>query len=231
MSDHDHHHHDDHHHDDHHHGHENDQGLSGALRYLRHAPQMWRSEINDAVIDLVAPISGEVVVDVGAGMGPGTMLAAGRGASVTAVEPTPFLRRILTLRRALKRRRNRITVLDGAAEHLPVSDAAADAVWAVNTMHHWVNVDDAVAELARVLKPGGRVVLVDEDFTNPDHPDHERFGRSHDGDDGDHHGFTMVDATAMGDRLRQVGLVDVEAAERPVAGRPAIVVTASAADA
>ena len=34
-----------------HHGHENDQGVRGALRYLRWLPQMWRSAINDAVVD------------------------------------------------------------------------------------------------------------------------------------------------------------------------------------
>ena len=47
---------------------------------------MWRSEVNDAVIDLVAPVAGETVVDIGAGMGPGTVRAGARGASVVAVE-------------------------------------------------------------------------------------------------------------------------------------------------
>ncbi len=43
---------------DRHHGHENDQGIRGALRYLRSLPQMWRSAINDAVVDLIDPRPG-----------------------------------------------------------------------------------------------------------------------------------------------------------------------------
>ena len=56
-------------HGDRHHGHENDQGIRGALRYLRWLPQLWRSAINDAVVDLVDPQPGERGVDIGAGMG------------------------------------------------------------------------------------------------------------------------------------------------------------------
>lgn len=221
---HDHHDHHDHQNHGHSHGHDNDQGIRGALRYLRFAPKMWRSEINTAVLDMVDPVGEERVLDVGAGMGAGTVIAARAGASVAAVEPTPFLRRVLQLRRLLQRNRSNIEIIDGTAERLGVDDDSIDAVWAVNTMHHWVDVEQGVAEIARVVRPGGRVVLVDEDFTDPAHPDHDRFGSSN---EGEHHGFTMVDATAMGTALSAVGLVDVDAEKRTVGGRPAIVVTAA----
>lgn len=214
-------------HHDHGHGHESDQGVKAMLRYLRWAPQLWRSEINDAVVALVEPAAGEMVLDIGAGLGAGTIRAAQAGASVVAVEPTPFLRRLLTIRRTFTRSRKLITVVDGAAEHLPVGSQTVDALWAVNTMHHWVDADVAAAEITRVLVPGGRVVLVDEDFENPDHPEFERFGAK--AGDHDHHGFTMVDAAQMGDRLRAVGLVDVVAGERQLADRPVIAVSARAA--
>lgn len=206
------------------HGHENDQGVRGMLRYLRWAPSMWRSDINTAVIDMVDAQAGETVVDVGAGMGAGAMAAARGGASVIAVEPTPFLRRVLTARRLLQRSRSRIEVADGSAEQLPVDDSSIDAIWAVNTMHHWVDVEQGVAEIDRTLRPGGRVVLVDEDFQDPTHPDHDRFGSDA---EGEHHGFTMVDANQMGGLLSAVGLANVDASKRTIAGRPAIVVTAT----
>jgi SAM-dependent methyltransferase len=214
----------------HQHGHDHDRGVGAMLRYLRHASRMWSSDVNAAVIDLVAPTEGERVVDIGAGMGPGTVLAARAGASVVAVEPTPFMRSILTTRRLASRQRERITVVDGGAEQIPVDDDSVDAVWAVNTMHHWVDPEQAAAEIARVLAPGGRVVLVDEDFMDPAHPEHEAWGERHhaDEDEHEHHGFQMVDATHMGDLLSAAGLTDVEAGTRTLADRPVIAVTATA---
>ena len=211
----------------HHHGHEHDQGLTGALRYLRFAPQMWRHSLHDAVLALVAPQPGERIVDVGAGMGAGSMAAARRGAEVVALEPTPFLRRVLEVRRLWPRWRDRITVLDGTAEEMPIDDGTADAVIAVNTMHHWVDPTRGVAEIARVLRPGGRAVLVDEDFDDPTHPDHERFGARH---EGGNHGFTMVDGDDIAAGLERHGLAEASADKRELDGRPSIIVTASAPD-
>ncbi len=216
------------HHHDHghgHHGHENDQGIRGALRYLRWLPEFWRSSINDAVVGLIDPKPGEQVLDIGAGMGAGAMQAAASGAQVVAVEPTPFMRRILTMRRTFSRRRANLEVVDGTAERMPVDDHSVDAIWAVNTMHHWVDVERGVAEIARVLRPGGRILLVDEDFTDPSHPEHERFG-DHDDHGDDHHGFTLVEADQMGERLRAAGLTDVDAANDRIDDRPVIRVTA-----
>ncbi len=209
-----------------HHGHENDQGIKGAMRYLRWLPQMWRSSINDAVVDLIDPKAGERVVDIGAGMGAGMIRASATGAHVIAVEPTPFIRRVLTVRRIVSRRRTNLEVVDGAAERIPAIDRSIDAIWAVNTMHHWVDIERGVAEIARVLRPYGRILLVDEVFTDPSHPDYRRFGAGH---DSEHHGFTMVDADQMGAHLRAVGLTDVEASNRHIAGRPVIRVAANGA--
>lgn len=210
----------------HHHGHANDQGLSGILRYLRHAPRMWRSTVNDAVVTLMEPQSNESILDIGAGMGAGTVVAAQSGAKVLAVEPTPFLRTVLKIRRLRQKARKRITVADGAAEQLPANDDSIDAVWSVNTMHHWIEPAAATEEIVRVLRPGGRVILVDEDFQDPTHPDSKQFGSGE--NDLEHHGFTLVDANEMGDLFSAAGLKDVSASKKTVAGRPAIVVTGTA---
>lgn len=221
RNDHDHGHH--HGHDHHHHGHHHDRGWAGIVRYLRNAPRMWRSPVNDAVVALVAPQRGEVVVDIGAGMGAGVVRVAAAGAHIVAVEPTPFMRRTLALRRLAQRGRKRIDIADGAAEDLPVDNARADAIYAVNTMHHWVDLDRGVAEIARALAPSGRLVLVDEAFDDPDHPDHERFASN-----GHAHPFTMVTAEAMAERLRAAGLADVDPGLTRIAGRPVTAVTARA---
>ncbi len=215
-----------HSHEPHSHGHAHDRGPKAVLRYLKNAPRMWSSEINNDVIDLVDPQPGERVLDIGAGMGPATALAAQRGASVVAVEPTPYLRVICQLRRVLERSSSAVDVVDGAAESLPVTDGSIDAIWATNTMHHWTSADLAVAEIRRVLAPGGRFILVDESFNDPSHPDHEKFGKHKKSIED--HGFHHVDAERMAQRLRNVGLVEVDSSLEKVGRRPVAAVTGRA---
>ena len=92
-------------------------------------------------------------------------------------------------------------------------------------MHHWVDLAAGVAEIGRVLKPGGRLLMLDEDFTNPEHPDYERFGGHDEENSHEHHGFTLVDAANIGGLLTDVGLADVTAGDDVIAGRPVISVT------
>ncbi len=215
------------HHSGHHHGHANDRGFAAIRRYVKQTPRMWHSELNDVVVAEVEPLPGERMLDIGAGMGAGVMAAAATGAVITAIEPTPFLRRVLTMRRLLSGGRSRIVIVDGAAEDLKVPAASIDGAWAVNAMHHWVDPEAAAAELARVLRPGARVVLVDEDFADPTHPDAAR--KAAKGHGPHRHGFSPVEADTMAGHLTEVGLVDVEAGKQTMAGRPALVVTAWAA--
>lgn len=199
------------------HGHHLDQGWRGLLRYLRHGPRMWQSDVNRAVVELVDPRPGETVIDIGAGFGPGVAGVTRRGASAVAIEPTPNLRKVLDGRRRLTMRRGHVEIVDGTAENLPLVDDSADAVMSVNTMHHWSDLGAGIAEIARVLAPGGRVILVDEDFDHPDHPTFDP-----DADDQHHHRheFIDVDPVAIADQLRAAGFVDVEGDERRVGGCP-----------
>jgi ubiquinone/menaquinone biosynthesis C-methylase UbiE len=206
------------------HGHEQDRGLRGFLRYMKMLPKMWRSPVSREVIRALAPQPGESVVDVGAGMGPATMLAAKAGASVLAVDPTPYMRRILAVRRLGQRARSAIRVADGTAESIPADDQSVDALWTVNTMHHWTDLDDAVHELARVLRPGGQLLLVDEDFDAPAHPafarmQHRRAHRARH--------FTEIDPVAMEGKLIAVGFAKVEGSNGSMAARPVKMVRAT----
>ena len=211
---------------DHGHGHEHDRGLKGMFRYLGHARSMWSSDVNEAVVDRLAPSSGERAVDIGAGVGAGTVVAARRGAHVIAVEPTGYMRRVLGVRRLGQRARSRIEVVDGAAASTGLDGDSVDAVWAVNSMHHWTDHDAAVRELARILRPGGRLLLADEDFDDPAHPDHEAFTERH----ADHaHHFAMVDVQHMAAGLRAAGLDVTTADKELLAGAPTLVLEATKA--
>jgi SAM-dependent methyltransferase len=88
------------------------------------------------------------VVDVAAGTGKLTRTLAQLAGSLVAVEPDPALRAVL------ERELPGVIALGGTAEELPLDTASADAVCAGQAFH-WFNVDRALDEFTRVLRPGG----------------------------------------------------------------------------
>ncbi len=96
---------------------------------------------------------GRIALDLGAGTGKLTALLVGTGATVVAVEPVAEMR--LALERALPG----VAAHAGSAEAIPLADAAVDAV-TVGQAFHWFRGDEALAEIHRVLRPGGALGLV-----------------------------------------------------------------------
>jgi len=90
---------------------------------------------------------GRRVLDLGAGTGKLTRLLVATGAEVVAVEPNADMRAALP------------GAVDGSAEAIPLPDASVDAV-TVAQAFHWFDSDAALAEIARILRPGGGLGLV-----------------------------------------------------------------------
>jgi ubiquinone/menaquinone biosynthesis C-methylase UbiE len=61
----------------------------------------------------------------------------------------------------------RIVPIQGNSERLPFADAAFDVVTCANSFHHYPRQDLAVAEMCRVLVPGGKLMLIDGNRDNP----------------------------------------------------------------
>jgi SAM-dependent methyltransferase len=99
----------------------------------------------------IAP--GAVVVDLAAGTGKLTRLLAPSGADIVAVEPLDGMR--ASFRALLPA----VPLVAGTAEALPIASGALDAM-TVAQAWHWFDHDRAIAEVVRVLRPGGRVGLV-----------------------------------------------------------------------
>jgi len=96
---------------------------------------------------------GRRVCDLAAGTGKLTRLLAGTGAEVVAVEP------VAGMRAQLAEVLPEIDVLDGTAEAIPLRDASVDAV-TVAQAFHWFKFEPALAEIRRVLAPGGSIAIL-----------------------------------------------------------------------
>ncbi|OJW16373.1 MAG: SAM-dependent methyltransferase [Planctomycetales bacterium 71-10] len=96
---------------------------------------------------------GTTVVDLAAGTGKFTARLVEAGATVTAVEPIDAMRERLAA--ALPG----VPALPGTATSIPIADASADVV-ACAQAFHWFATPGALAEIRRVLRPGGRLGLV-----------------------------------------------------------------------
>ena len=106
----------------------------------------------DAVLWLAGETSCDVV-DLGAGTGKLTRSLAAFGHHVVAVEPLGEM--LDQLRAAVPG----VTAVLGTAESMPLPDGAVDVV-ACAQAFHWFDHGPALAEIARVLRPGGRIALV-----------------------------------------------------------------------
>jgi len=124
-----------------------------ARYYARSSLAMERS-IGRHRKTLLAGLSGQVV-EVGAGNGLNFAHYPQTVSHVIAVEPEPLLRTIAQRNAAAAP--VRVTVLDGVADHLPAADADCDAVVTSLVLCTVPDVPAALAEVTRVLKPGGQL--------------------------------------------------------------------------
>jgi SAM-dependent methyltransferase len=111
-----------------------------------------------AAMRRLAPWRGRTLVDLGCGSGywlPGYADEAGQ---VIGIEPDPAL---LPLAAA---RDQRVRVLPGSAEHIPLPDTSADVVHARFAYFWPPRCSAGLAEVLRVLRPGGALVVVDNDY-------------------------------------------------------------------
>jgi demethylmenaquinone methyltransferase/2-methoxy-6-polyprenyl-1,4-benzoquinol methylase len=131
---------------------------TGTLMSFGQDPR-WRA----AMVAAVRPQPGQRILDVATGTGMVASALAQRGARVTALDQSEAMLEV-----ARAGNRSGITFVHGEAEHLPFEDAAFDALTFTYLLRY---VDDPAAtlgELARVVKPGGRIGMVE--FGVPDNP-------------------------------------------------------------
>lgn len=122
--------------------------------------QRWKRRL----IQMAGPLTCRRVLDLACGTGDIALLASAAGANVTALDITP---RMIALARdkigAAGARPMRFLVADMAA--IPLPDACVDVVTTGYGLRNVPDLDRAIAETHRVLKPGGRLLSLD--FNRP----------------------------------------------------------------
>jgi ubiquinone/menaquinone biosynthesis C-methylase UbiE/DNA-binding transcriptional ArsR family regulator len=116
----------------------------------------WRS-LAEALLRLMPPV---VMADLGAGDGSFSLLLARRAARVIAVDAS---QKMLDVGRELAARHDvqNIEFRAGDMEELPIDGATVDVAFFSQSLHHALHPTHAMEEAARILKPGGRLVILD----------------------------------------------------------------------
>lgn len=183
-------------------------GVTGLLAGL--VMLIKRAAVARLAADLAAVSEGDHVVDVGCGPGTAAREAARRGARVTGVDPAAVM---LRLARALTRSRTAITWVDGTAEDVPQPDGTATVIWSLATVHHWQDVRAGLAEVRRILAPGGRFLAIER--------------RVRPGATGlASHGWTDQQAERFLAHCREAGFEDVRVEKRTLGRRTVLAVVA-----
>ena len=111
----------------------------------------------EALLRLMPPM---VIADLGAGEGAFALLLAQRATKVIAVDSSAKMIEV-GREQAL---RNGVTNIDyrlGDMEELPIDDSAVDIVFFSQSLHHALHPERALHQARRILRPGGRIVVLD----------------------------------------------------------------------
>ena len=116
----------------------------------------WKS-MAEALLHLLPPM---VIADLGAGEGAFALLLAQRAKKVIAVDTSAKMIEVAR-EQALRHGVKNVDYRLGDMEELPIRDAHVDLVFFSQSLHHALHPERAVSEASRILKPGGRIVILD----------------------------------------------------------------------
>lgn len=154
---------------------------SGLYSVIFRAPKT-----NRVLVDLAGLSSADRVLDIGCGPGAAVRMAAAvveESVGVDRAQP------MVDIARRRSKSLDNVRYEVGSAEALPFPDDAFTVVLAAHSFHHWENRRDGLAEAARVLAEGGRLLILEQD--------------------GKKHGLDGAEAARVQADMEQLGFRDV----------------------
>ena len=124
-----------------------------------------RAGINERFYEMMGGVRGKKVLDVGCGAGAWSVYLARHGADVYSVDISPLMVSTTSRRAALQGVTERVHASVGSATDLTFADGTFDLAIGQDIIHH-LDPGKFGAELARVLKPGGRAVFRENNANN-----------------------------------------------------------------
>jgi SAM-dependent methyltransferase len=115
------------------------------------------SQLEEVTIRKVDAKDGEEILDVGCGRATDAMLLAERSGKCFGVEPSENM--IMHALGQINQNGTHVVLLRGIGEHLPIRDGSFDKVVCKGALDHFASPSKAVEEMARVVKPEGKVVI------------------------------------------------------------------------
>ncbi len=167
------------------------------------------------VTELARVNADDHVLDVGCGPGTAARRAARTAGRVTGVDPSEPMLRLAHLLTRLTRTPTEIDWVRAGAEALPLPDDSVSVCWSLAAVHHWPDLDAGLAEVQRVLRPGGRFIALEK--------------RTKPGASGvASHGWTGQQAEAFAGMLDARGFADVVVTEHDQGRRQVVAVSGHA---
>jgi ubiquinone/menaquinone biosynthesis C-methylase UbiE len=164
------------------------------------------------VADLGDVDAADHVLDVGCGPGTAARMAARRGARVTGVDPAAPMLRLAALLTRVRTPVGEIEWVRAGAERLTLTDESITVCWSLASVHHWPDLGGGIAEVRRVLRPGGTFIAL-EKRTEPG----ARGNASH--------GWIPGQAEAFAAMLGDHGFIDTTVTNHDVGRRRTVAVT------
>jgi demethylmenaquinone methyltransferase/2-methoxy-6-polyprenyl-1,4-benzoquinol methylase len=131
--------------------------------YDRINPFIWNEDMRDEAIGWLELEGDEKILDIGCGTGFATEGLLQHVDTIYGLDQSAH-----QLEKAYAKfgKSGPVKFHRGDAERLPFKDDSFDVVWSSGSIEYWPNPVDALEECRRIVKPGGKVLIVGPDYPN-----------------------------------------------------------------